>query len=118
MKFKTTQKAIKNNHVAVVKVGYNRLYFLLRYQEPAAYTTRSKGWASDVYCFGNVAISTGYSPFGNVELSAEEIHNWNERAAALLDEPMGSDEMEKKTNAILNEFLSTISKMIEKGGSK
>lgn len=70
MKFKTTQKEIRNGYVHVLKVGYCELQTLLNYEAPVAYTTSTYGWGSDIYDIGNGnAISTGYAPFGDIAVS-------------------------------------------------
>lgn len=66
MKHKTTEKAIEQNYYKIIKVGYCNLQYLLQYEEPVAYTSGVYGWNADVYDFGNIAIVTGYRPFGNI----------------------------------------------------
>ena len=67
MKFKTTQKAIREGYNTIICVGYCNLQTVLAYENPIAYTSRREGWAADIYDMGgNVAIVTGYAPFGNV----------------------------------------------------
>jgi hypothetical protein len=44
MKFKTTQKAIKQGYINIIKVSYCGLQSLLRCESPIAYTTRAEGW--------------------------------------------------------------------------
>ena len=97
MKFKTTQKAIKNGYSNVIGVPYCALQRLLSCESEIAYTTRAEGWGADIYQFGNTAIVTGYAPFGNIrpgyevnqryEERATEatkgIYNWNEKKAIL-----------------------------------
>ena len=99
MKFKTTQRAIKQGHSNVICVPYCALQQLLSCESEIAYTTRAEGWGADIYAFGNIAIVTGYAPFGNIrpgyeinqryEQRATEatkgIYNWQEKKA-LLDE--------------------------------
>lgn len=80
MKFRTTQKYIKENNWAVIRVGYCNLCYLLQYEYPMAYTTRVEGWASDVYVFNGVAISTGYAPFGKVKPDYTIQRRYNEAA--------------------------------------
>ena len=67
MKTKTTQKEIKSRFKKIVCVGYCNLQHLLYYQNPTYYTIRREGWASDIYIFDDIAISTGYAPFGNIK---------------------------------------------------
>ena len=97
MKFKTTQKAIKENYKTVISVPYCSLQNLLKYESPVAYTVRREGWAADIYDMGNgVAIAMGDAPFGNVrpsyelrecyEKQAEKVHcslDYEERVKAL-----------------------------------
>lgn len=72
MKFKTTQKEIRENYNKIICVPYCGLQTLLNYESPIAYTVRREGWAADIYDMGGgVAIVTGYTPFGNIRPSYE-----------------------------------------------
>lgn len=72
MKFKTTQKEIRENYNKIICVPYCGLQTLLNYESPVAYTVRREGWAADIYDMGGgVAIVTGYTPFGNIRPSYE-----------------------------------------------
>lgn len=53
MKFKTTQREIKENYKTVISVPYCGLQNLLNYKSPVAYTVRREGWAADIYDMGN-----------------------------------------------------------------
>lgn len=59
-----TKKEVINGTTLVIRVDYCTAQSLLRYAETPFYTAGQYGWNSDVYFFGNVAISTGYRPFG------------------------------------------------------
>ena len=97
MKFKTTQKAIKQGYRNVIGVSYCALQRLLSCESEIAYTTRIEGWGADIYQFGNTAIVTGYAPFGNIRpdyevnqryeqkamKAVDGIYNWSERKAIL-----------------------------------
>ena len=80
MKFKTTQKAIKQGYANVIQVPYCALQRLLSCESPVAYTTRTEGWGADIYQFGNTAIVTGYAPFGNIRPGYEVNQSYEERA--------------------------------------
>ena len=72
MKFRTTQKAIKENFETIICVPYCGLQNLLNCESPVAYTVRREGWAANIYDMGGgVAIVTGYAPFGNIRPSYE-----------------------------------------------
>ena len=97
MKFKTTQKAIKQGYSNIIQGSACALQKLLSCESPIAYTTRVEGWGADIYAFGNTAIVTGYAPFGNVRPdyevnqryeekareATEGIYNWQEKKAIL-----------------------------------
>ena len=84
-KVQTTQKAIKEAYQNVIAVGYCNLQSLLDffYDKERYYTVRREGWGSDVYDFGNVAISTGYAPFGNVRPNYELTQKYEHKAQEL-----------------------------------
>ena len=71
MKLKTTKKQIKENvHPDnLIAVGYCDLQYLLRLENPFAYSSGVYGWACDYYELEHknqtYVISTGYSPIGN-----------------------------------------------------
>ena len=97
MKFKTTQKAIKERYNTIISVGYAKLYHLLNHLEPTAYTTGTYGWKADIYNINGVAIVTGYQPFGNIKADydickkyeseahkiAQSVYDYEARKAAL-----------------------------------
>ena len=66
MKYKTTKRAVMDGYGFVISVGYADLQFLLYCKSPVAYTSGQYGWNADIYDFWNVAICTGYRPFGNI----------------------------------------------------
>lgn len=81
MKFKTTQREIKENFSKIICVPYCGLQFLLKYENPIAYTVRREGWAADIYDMGRgVAIVTGYAPFGKICPSYELREKYEEEA--------------------------------------
>ena len=84
MKLKTTKKQIKENAHKIFSVGYCELDYLLKYNEPFAYSSGVYGWACDYYNIDGTIISTGYQPIGKLidyelvkryNTKAREIHN-------------------------------------------
>lgn len=84
MKFKTTQKAIKNGYRDIVCVGYCNLQHLLNCESAIAYTTRAEGWGADIYSFGSVAIVTGYAPFGTIRPAYDIQRKYDEYAREIV----------------------------------
>lgn len=61
MKFKTTRKAITENHNGkLLAVGYCDMQYLLANHAPSAYTCGIYGWNFDVYQLDGATICTGY----------------------------------------------------------
>lgn len=105
MKFKTTAKRVRDGY-RCFSVGYCDLQNLLRYQNPVAYTCGIYGWNADVYSFGNIAIVTGYRPFG-ASIKNGIIREYEDKARKIIDEGMWKDkDLETKVNALLEEFIS------------
>jgi hypothetical protein len=61
MKFKTTNKELKQNGGKLYAVGYCHLQELLKYETPVAYTCGRDGWKADIYQFDGFMLATGYS---------------------------------------------------------
>lgn len=61
-KTKTTMKAIKNNWRNIYSCGYCDLRYIMKYNEPAFYTSGVYGWNCDIYVdyVRDIAITTGY----------------------------------------------------------
>lgn len=81
MKFKTKKKDIMANYCYVIETGYCTLQNLLQYRNPIAYTAGIYGWGCDIYEVAqNTVITTGYSPFGNVEPDYKLIREYDQKA--------------------------------------
>lgn len=101
MKFKTTQKAIKQGYNNVICVSYCALQRLLSCESEIAYTTRAEGWGADIYQFGNTAIVSGYAPFGNIRPGYEINQSYEQRAT---EATKGIYKWEEK-KAVLQELI-------------
>lgn len=86
MKYKTTKKDVNRRYDFRIMVGYCNLQALLTYESPTCYTARSEGWAADIYSYGNTAIITWYSPFGNIKPNYETCQKYEEAARKVLDD--------------------------------
>lgn len=108
-KMKTTRKAIMASFPRVYEVGYCRLQSLFSCIEPSFYTCGVYGWSSDVYSFGDVAVVTGYRPFGKPVPSGIE-EKYESRAREIADECSRYDEVKARLNDLIAEFLEEIQK--------
>ena len=108
MKFKTTQKEAKEGYRNIIKIGYCDLQYLLYYKNPIAYTSGVYGWNCDIYeITSGVAISTGYSPFGNVKTDYKLAREYDNKALELINEYRNKDfdELKKELDKLILEFV-------------
>ena len=113
MKFKTTQKSIKQGYKNVIQVSYCGLQSLLRCESPIAYTTRAEGWGADIYAFGNTAIATGYAPFGNIRPGYEVNQRYEQRAMEITDGVYNWQEKKTLLIRIIEEYIAEVTKEVE-----
>ena len=108
VKFKTTQKAIKQEYENVIRVSYCGLQSLLSCESPIAYTTRAEGWGADIYDFGNTAIVTGYAPFGNISPAYETNQRYEKRAREITDGIYNWQEKKALLDELIKEYLQEV----------
>jgi hypothetical protein len=108
MKFKTTQKAIKESHIKVYSVGYCNLQSLFNDIDPIAYTTRIEGWGCDIYSFGTIAITTGYAPFGQ-SIDYKLIREYEKKAQKIQHDYKRSwDSKKRGLKRLRNNFINKL----------
>lgn len=112
MKYKTTQKAIRNGYHTIIKIGYCAAQNLLNLENPIAYTSGANGWNADIYDLGGgVAIVTGYNPFGNVVPSYDKIKEYEDKAEKIRYEyslPWKWQEQGEQLKQLINEFVKEV----------
>lgn len=114
MKYKTTKKQVNEGYNSVISVGYCNLQFLLQYHNPEAYTTRSEGWAADIYDldrygYGGVAIVTGYAPFGNNRPEYAKVLQYDNEARAIVQNyDMEYPEKLEAIRKLMQQFISAV----------
>ena len=104
MKFRTTQKDIKNSYHNVLSIGYADLGYLLQHRDPEAYTAGVYGWNADIYGIDNTAIVTGYRPFGK-HIDYTIVRKYNEKAKKIYDSNYKYQTKVKKLNKLIDEFI-------------
>lgn len=110
MKFKTTQKAIREGYRNILEVGYCDLQYLLYYENPIAYTSGVYGWNSDIYQINNsTVIVTGYRPFGNKRIDYKLIREYDEKAMEIIHN-LKAENTREKVDELLEEFINKIMK--------
>lgn len=111
MKFKTTQKAVKEGYRNIIRVGYCDLQYLLYYKNPVAYTCGVYGWNADIYDIGRgSAICTGYRTFGDIRPDYELIREYDKKAKKIVLswDKYEHGEILKMLDELLSEFIKKV----------
>lgn len=115
MKFRTTEKAMKEGCYCQ-SVPYCDLQNLLSVTDPIAYTCGVYGWYADIYTNGNLAIVTGYKPFGKKYISDEEIRYFEKESNDIdLHTNLNWKQRRKRKEALLNKFWQLFRKRVMEG---
>lgn len=72
MKYKTTDKAQRENNSLVIAFPYCEIQNITRFLNANAYTCGAYGWRADFFEFSGFTISTGYAPLDFVRYKAEK----------------------------------------------
>lgn len=105
MKFKTTEKALRDGCPRIVSAGYCDLQYLLRTKEPIAYTCGVYGWNFDVYEINGLTICTGYR--GMVGPRANNVREYEKKAEKIWEDYARPwEERQKEVDALLMEFVA------------
>lgn len=109
MKYETTTNAINDGYTSKICVGYCALQNLLQYESPVAYTASREGWAADIYDFGEVAIITGYAPFGNIRPGYELYKKYDTQARKICsDYSLAWDAQKEVIQSLIREFIKEV----------
>ena len=107
MKYKTTKKAVMDGYSKVICLGYCSIQNLLWHKSPVAYTCGTYGWNADIYDFGNIAICTGYRPFGNVRPDYGIVEKY-EAMASDARHYMDYDDAKMKLDNLFRDFITEV----------
>jgi hypothetical protein len=106
MKYKVTQKEMKDRFRTLIAVRYCALQNLLYFEEPVAYGERPEGWACDYYVFEDSCISTGYAPIGRWA-DGDLVKHYDLLARTVLDaDNLTYENRQRLIKALLVRFIS------------
>jgi len=108
-KFKTTKKEMKNRYDQIV--GISDAQYLLKYEEPIAYSTRVEGWACDYYDIDGILISVGYAPLDSrkTKCNYSLVHGYDEQARDIInDYDKSSEQQREEVTRLLKQFVEEI----------
>lgn len=109
MKIKVTRKEMKNQFNKIIGIGYCDLQFLLKYEDPFAYSTRSEGWACDYYNINGILISTGYAYLDskNTKRDYKIIREYDYKAREIVcNYDLPYEEKKEQVTKLLNNFIA------------
>jgi hypothetical protein len=113
MKFKVSKKEMNRNYSRIISIGYCNAYWLLKYKEPIAYSTRAEGWSCDYYDVDGVLISTGYAPLSskNTHSNYDIVQRYNKQAEKIAcDYALSYEDRANRVNALLKEYIKEVTK--------
>ena len=110
MKYKTTQKAIKEKFRYIIYTGYAELQSLLKHVEPIAYTAGVYGWNADIYTIDGVAIVTGYRPFGNIRADYDICEKYESEANQIIKSVYNYEERKTALDDLISKFIEEVAK--------
>lgn len=109
MKVKVTEKQITKNYDKIIEIGYCHAYYLLKDIDPNYYTWGTCGWKADIYHIeNNLAIVTGYAPFGNVS-NYELTKKYNDKAQKIWNNyDLKYEQRAKKVEKLRNKYIKEV----------
>lgn len=108
MKVKVAKRKIMSEMVCI-SVPYCSLQSLLSFESPAYYTRGVYGWNADIYAKGNVAIVTGYRPFGN-KVAGDVIEKYEKKACELRRNYNAG--LRTSLDSLINQFIYEVTGII------
>jgi len=108
MKYRTTQKAVRETNGRIIKTGYCAIQHLINYKSPAAYTCGVYGWNADIYYINGVCIVTGYRPFGNIVPGYEVNYSYDEKARTICNSLKPYKEKSAALDCLIDEYLREV----------
>lgn len=103
MKFKVTNKQVKEQFTNIKSAGYCSLTHLLTFVEPIAYTCGIYGWNYDVYQIHGLTICTGYRNMPGEKL--QKVSEYEQKAREIMSNyDIPYDERTNKISELLQEF--------------
>lgn len=108
---KARKKDIMDSFSYVVSIPYCHAQDLLSCMDTKIYTSSKYGWDADVFVVNDdVAVVTGYRPFGNVEVNHEVLERYEMLAGDAAEKHPRYRERKAAIKSILYDFLREVCK--------
>lgn len=117
IKFKITNKEIKEGYKNIITIGYCNIQSLLYFENAIAYNAGVYGWNYDVYQINNnTCICTGYRPVNGMRIDYNIQEKYENKARKILygDNKYKYETKKRKIQELLNQFVTEVLKENEK----
>lgn len=109
MSMRVYKKHVRAAYPIVAYCGYCDLQYTLSFTSNFGHTERAEGWGCNVYEIApDIALTTGYDPFGNRRLSLAITERYEKKAKQILEENSCNYIAKKKLEMLLNELAAEI----------
>ena len=109
MSMRVYKKHVRAAYPIVAYCGYCDLQYTLYFTPKFGHTERAEGWGCDVYEIApDIALTTGYDPFGNRRLPLAFTARYEEKAKQILEKNAYSYKAEKKLEKLLKKMVAEI----------
>lgn len=109
MSMRVYKKHVRAEYPIVAYCGYCSLQYTLYFAPQFGHTERAEGWGCDVYEIApDIALSTGYAPFGNCRLPLAITERYEKKAQQILEENSWSYIAKEKLEVLLKELAAEI----------
>lgn len=109
MSMRVYKKHVRAAYPIVAYCNYCNLQYTLYFISKFGHTERAEGWGCDVYELApDIALTTGYDPFGNRRLPRAFTERYEEKAKQILAGNNYSYIAKEKLEILLNELAAEI----------
>lgn len=109
MSMRVYKKHVRAAYPIVAYCGYCALQYTLYFTSKFAHTERAEDWGCDVYKIApDIALTTGYAPFGNRRLPLALTERYEKKAKQILEENSCNYIAKDKLEVLLNELAAEI----------
>lgn len=109
MSMRLYKKHVRAEYSIVAYCGYCDLQHTLYFTSKIGHTERAEGWGCDIYELApDIALTTGYDPFGNRRLPLAITERYEKKAKQILEENSCNYTAKEKLEVLLNELVAEI----------
>lgn len=109
MSMRVYKKHVRAKYPIVAYCGYCNLQYALYFTPKIGHTERAEGWGCDIYELApDIALTTGYAPFGNRRLPLAITERYEKKAKQILEENSCNYTAKEKLEVLLNELVAEI----------